>query len=207
MAREEGQISGDDDARDGRDRGATQRKVGRLRERGKGNGERARENEGRASEGARENRRERGTNAADVGAVFAKQGRGYDRARDDGEREYARGEYELVGGDDDGGNAAGANDPVRSVEGWIVVVDGVHEEAQEDDVHDAFADFGDILNLHLNLDRRTGFVKGYAFIEYAEKKEAQAAIDAMHGADFLGKKLSVAWAFVRGSRGAASRRR
>ncbi|ESR59415.1 hypothetical protein CICLE_v10016808mg [Citrus x clementina] len=126
------------------------------------------------------------------GAPKKTKGRGF-REEADSERHsrLADRHFESLGTD-------GGPGPQRSIEGWIILVTGVHEEAQEDDLQNVFGEYGEIRNLHLNLDRRTGFVKGYALIEYENFEEAQNAITAMNGGELLTQTLTVDWAFSNG---------
>ncbi|KLO18002.1 RNA-binding domain-containing protein [Schizopora paradoxa] len=142
--------------------------------------------------------------AEGAGSVKRK-GRGFRNAAGDetsghGEASYDRVENASVG--------TSETRAARSVEGWILIVRNVHEEATEEDVTDKFAEYGEIKNIHLNLDRRTGYVKGYALIEYETLQEAKAAVAAINNDPiFLDQKLECDFAFVRPPPGGGGRGR
>ena len=87
--------------------------------------------------------------------------------------------------------------PLRSVEGWVIFVTGIHEEAEEEDIREVFCDYGRIKSIVLNADRKTGVPKGYALVEFLERDKAQDAINALHGKKLLGKRIGVHWAFCK----------
>ena len=93
------------------------------------------------------------------------------------------------------GTGAGTG-PAKSVEGWIVFVTGIHDEAQEEDVLDEFREFGEVISIDVNIDRRTGYLKGYGMVEFAKFSEAEAAIKA--NIKVSGKEVSCSWCFSKG---------
>ncbi len=61
---------------------------------------------------------------------------------------------------------------------------------------DYFTEIARVSNLQLNLDRQTGFVAGYALIEYEQKDDAIRAIETLNGSKFMGQEIRVDWGFV-----------
>ncbi|KAG5356980.1 RNA-binding protein 8A [Yarrowia sp. C11] len=85
--------------------------------------------------------------------------------------------------------------PLRSTEGWIIIVDNLHPEISEEDLTDFYSTYGDVQVVHVNLDRRTGYAKGYALLQFGTKDDADTAIEETNGVEFLEHFLEVAYAF------------
>ena len=76
----------------------------------------------------------------------------------------------------------------------------------ENDLQDAFAAHGTVLEANLMADRATGRSRGFAFVTMSTPEEAQKAIDAMNGASLDGRALTVNIARPREERPGGGRR-
>ena len=61
----------------------------------------------------------------------------------------------------------------------------------ENDLQDAFAAHGTVLETNLMMDRATGRPRGFGFVTMSTPEEAQKAIEALHGQQLDGRALTV----------------
>ena len=64
-------------------------------------------------------------------------------------------------------------------------------ETTEDDLRDAFGQFGGVEKVTIIIDRETGRSKGFAFVAMDGPESGTAAMEGMDGADFGGRPLKV----------------
>ncbi len=63
--------------------------------------------------------------------------------------------------------------------------------ANEEDIRNAFAPYGEVTSVHVVMDRETGRSRGFAFVEMEDNAGADQAIEALNGCDFGGRDLVV----------------
>lgn len=61
----------------------------------------------------------------------------------------------------------------------------------ENDLQDAFAAHGTVIEANLMLDRATGRPRGFGFVTMSSPQEAENAIQALNGRDWGGRAVTV----------------
>ena len=61
----------------------------------------------------------------------------------------------------------------------------------EAELRDVFSAHGEVTSVSLVMDRDTGRPRGFGFVEMADDAQAQAAINALNGQNFMGRDLTV----------------
>lgn len=81
-----------------------------------------------------------------------------------------------------------------------VFIGNLPYEVSQDDLKQVFADYGTVKSVRLPTDRETGKVRGFAFVEMETEVEEEAAIEALDGAEWIGRTLKVSKAKPREDR-------
>lgn len=72
-----------------------------------------------------------------------------------------------------------------------IYVGNIAREVSEDELRDAFHEFGEVTSATLLKDKYSGEPRGFGFVEMPAKAEAIEAIKQMDGKELKGKRLIV----------------
>jgi RNA recognition motif-containing protein len=72
-----------------------------------------------------------------------------------------------------------------------VYVGNLSYDVTEDDLTSVFAEYGTVKRVQIPTDRETGRPRGFGFVEMETDAEEDAAIEALDGAEWMGRSLRV----------------
>lgn len=72
-----------------------------------------------------------------------------------------------------------------------IYVGNLSYQVTVEDVTEVFAEYGTAKRVQLPIDRETGRMRGFGFVEMASDGEETAAIEALDGAEWMGRDLRV----------------
>jgi len=72
-----------------------------------------------------------------------------------------------------------------------IYVGNMSYEVQEDDLRQAFSEFGQVDSVTIIIDKYSGRSKGFGFVEMSSQEAGQAAIEGLNGKDLKGRALNV----------------
>jgi RNA recognition motif-containing protein len=64
-------------------------------------------------------------------------------------------------------------------------------EVSEKELNKSFAEYGELISARVIKNRFSGKSKGFGFVEIAGREEANAAVRALNGKDFKGRRIVV----------------
>ncbi len=76
-------------------------------------------------------------------------------------------------------------------------------DVEENDLRQVFVEYGTVNRVMIPTDRETGRKRGFAFVEMTAEAEEDAAIEALDGAEWMGRSLKVNKAKPKENRGAS----
>ncbi|HEY9645142.1 MAG TPA: RNA-binding protein [Chroococcidiopsis sp.] len=82
-----------------------------------------------------------------------------------------------------------------------IYVGNLSYQVTEEDLTAVFAEYGSVRRVQLPSDRETGRMRGFGFVEMNTEAEEAAAIEALDGAEWMGRDLKVNKAKPREDRG------
>jgi len=72
-----------------------------------------------------------------------------------------------------------------------IYVGNLSFEVTQDDLSQVFTEYGSVKRVQLPTDRETGRPRGFGFVEMGTDEEETAAIEALDGAEWMGRNLKV----------------